>query len=82
MRSAVKDRRRDWPAAMITFRSPSAHVNYWRKSGNICPKPGTPDYMKPVRYDARKLQVLLGQQQMTSYDAGIGHTLTLIALRH
>jgi hypothetical protein len=38
--------------------------------------------MKPVRYDARKLQVLLGQQQMTSYDAGIGHTLALIALRH
>jgi two-component system cell cycle response regulator DivK len=38
-RSAVKDRKREWPAAMITFRSPSAHVNYWRKSGNTCPKP-------------------------------------------
>ena len=24
---------------MITFRSPSAHVNYWRKSGNTCRKP-------------------------------------------
>jgi len=23
---------------MITFRSPSAHVNYWRKSGNTCRK--------------------------------------------
>jgi hypothetical protein len=41
-----------------------------------------PDYMKPVRYDTRKLQGLLGPQQMTSYDAGIGHTLALIALRH
>ena len=27
-----------------------------------------PDYMKPVRYDARKLQGLLRPQQMTSYD--------------
>jgi hypothetical protein len=36
-----------------------------------------PDYTKPVRYDARKLQGLLGPQQMTSYDAGIGQTLTL-----
>jgi hypothetical protein len=25
---------------MIMFRSPSAHVNYWRKSGNTCRKPG------------------------------------------
>ena len=25
---------------MITFRNPSAHVNYWRRLGNICPKPG------------------------------------------
>src|SRR5215469_18360798 len=38
MRSAAKDKRRERPAAMITFRSPSAHVSYWRKSGNICPK--------------------------------------------
>ena len=27
-----------------------------------------PDYMKPVRYDAGKLQGLLGPQQITSYD--------------
>ena len=38
-----------------------------------------PDYMKPVRYDARNLQVLLGAPQMTSYDAGIGQTLAWIA---
>jgi hypothetical protein len=25
---------------MIMFRSPLAHVNYWRKLGNTCPKPG------------------------------------------
>src|SRR5215469_6195570 len=37
-----------------------------------------PDYMKPVRYDARKLRGLLGQQ-VTSYDAGIGQTLAWIA---
>ena len=41
-----------------------------------------PDYMKLVRYNARKLQGLLGPQQMTSYDAGIGHTLAWIASRH
>jgi len=38
-----------------------------------------PDYMKPVCYDARKLQALLGPQQMTSYEAGISHTLAWIA---
>jgi nucleoside-diphosphate-sugar epimerase len=38
-----------------------------------------PDYMRSVRYDARKLQGLLGPEQMTSYDAGIGQTLTWIA---
>jgi hypothetical protein len=38
-------------------------------------------YMKPVRYDAGKLQGLLGPQQMTSYDAGIGHTLAWITSR-
>jgi nucleoside-diphosphate-sugar epimerase len=38
-----------------------------------------PDYMNPVTYDARKLQGLLGPQQMTSYDVGIGQTLTWIA---
>jgi nucleoside-diphosphate-sugar epimerase len=38
-----------------------------------------PDYMKPVHYDARKLQGLLGSPQMTSYDAGISQTLAWIA---
>jgi hypothetical protein len=38
--------------------------------------------MKPVRYDAGKLQGLLGLQQMTSYGAGIGHTFAWIASRH
>jgi nucleoside-diphosphate-sugar epimerase len=37
-----------------------------------------PDYMSPVTYDTRKLQGLLGPQQMTSYDVGIGQTLTWI----
>jgi len=40
-----------------------------------------PDYMKPVRYDARKLQRLLGPPQMTTYDVGIGETLSSIASR-
>ena len=40
-----------------------------------------PDYIKPVRYDARKLQGLLGPPQMTAYDAGIGETLSWIASR-
>jgi hypothetical protein len=35
--------------------------------------------MKSVRYDARKLQDLLGPPPMTSYDAGIGQTLAWIA---
>jgi len=38
-----------------------------------------PDYMKPVRYDARKLQGLLGPPQMSSYESGIGRTLAWIA---
>lgn len=38
-----------------------------------------PDYMKPVHYDARKLQSLLGALQMTSCDASIGQTLAWIA---
>jgi nucleoside-diphosphate-sugar epimerase len=40
-----------------------------------------PNYMKPVRYDARKLQGLLGPQQMTPYDVGIDRTLAWIASR-
>ena len=38
--------------------------------------------MKSVRYDAGKLQGLLGPQPMTSYDAGMGHTLAWIASGH
>jgi nucleoside-diphosphate-sugar epimerase len=38
-----------------------------------------PEYMKPVRYDARKLQGLLGPPPMTSYDTGSGRTLEWIA---
>jgi nucleoside-diphosphate-sugar epimerase len=40
-----------------------------------------PDYVKPVRYDARKLQGLLGPPQMIAYDAGIGETLSWIESR-
>jgi nucleoside-diphosphate-sugar epimerase len=40
-----------------------------------------PDYVKPVRYDARKLQGLLGPLQMIAYDAGIGETLSWIESR-
>ncbi len=35
-----------------------------------------PNYMKPVHYNARKLQGLLGSPQMTSYNVGIGQTLS------
>jgi nucleoside-diphosphate-sugar epimerase len=38
-----------------------------------------PDYMKPVSYDARRLEGLLGRQAMTAYDAGIAQTLAWIA---
>jgi nucleoside-diphosphate-sugar epimerase len=34
-----------------------------------------PDYMKPVRYDAGKLESMLGRQVMTPYDRGIAQTL-------
>jgi hypothetical protein len=40
-----------------------------------------PNYVKPVRYDARKLQGLLGSPQITSYDVGIGQTLAWITAR-
>src|SRR5262249_55595439 len=39
MRSAAKDKRRERPAVMITFRNPSAHVSYWQKLGNTSRKP-------------------------------------------
>jgi hypothetical protein len=37
--------------------------------------------MKPVRYDARKLQDLLGPPHMTSCDVGIGQTLAFLYRR-
>jgi len=40
-----------------------------------------PNYMRPVRYDASKLEGLLGPLQMTSYEDGIGRTLAWIAGR-
>lgn len=40
-----------------------------------------PEYMKAVRYDARRLADLLGPQAMTSYETGIGHTLDWLAKR-
>jgi nucleoside-diphosphate-sugar epimerase len=38
-----------------------------------------PNYMKPVSYNATKLEGLLGPQQMTSYDAGLAETMDWIA---
>lgn len=38
-----------------------------------------PNYVKPVRYDASKLQGLLGPLKMTSYETGIGQTLAWMA---
>ena len=38
-----------------------------------------PEYMKPVRYDAGKLIGLMGPQQMTSYEDGIGAALRWLA---
>ena len=40
-----------------------------------------PNYMRPVRYDARKLAGLLGAPAMTAYEDGIGRTLASIAGR-
>jgi two-component system, cell cycle response regulator DivK len=37
-RLAGRRKKRGQPVAMITFRSPSAHVNYWRKLGSTCHK--------------------------------------------
>jgi nucleoside-diphosphate-sugar epimerase len=34
-----------------------------------------PDYMKPIAYDAAKLEALIGRPEMTSYEAGIARTL-------
>src|SRR3974390_78010 len=38
MRSVMKRRRRERPAAMTMCRSPLAHVSYWRKLDSTCPK--------------------------------------------
>lgn len=38
-----------------------------------------PEYMKPVGYDARKLEGLLGRQAITPYETGIATTLRWIA---
>jgi CheY-like chemotaxis protein len=35
-----EEKRRARRAVTTTFRSPSAHVSYWQKSGNTCPKRG------------------------------------------
>jgi CheY-like chemotaxis protein len=37
--SGEEKKARAWPAAIITSRSPSVHVNYSRNLGNTCPKP-------------------------------------------
>ena len=36
-----EEKRHGQLVVMITFRSPSAHVNYWRKLGNTCNSGGT-----------------------------------------
>lgn len=38
-----------------------------------------PNYMRPVSYNAKKLEGLLGPQQMTSYETGVAQTLDWIA---
>jgi nucleoside-diphosphate-sugar epimerase len=40
-----------------------------------------PEYLKPVHYDARKLEGLLGAQAMTPYESGIAQTLHALAPR-
>jgi nucleoside-diphosphate-sugar epimerase len=40
-----------------------------------------PNYLKPVSYDASKLERLLGPPPMTAYDRGIAETLDWIAAR-
>ena len=34
-----------------------------------------PDYVKPIAYDAGRLEGLIGKPEMTSYAIGIGRTL-------
>jgi len=38
-----------------------------------------PDYMKTIAYDAAKLERLIGKTPLTSYEAGIAHTLQAVA---
>jgi nucleoside-diphosphate-sugar epimerase len=40
-----------------------------------------PDYIKPISYDAGKLASLIGKQNMTDYETGIGRTLDWIGAR-
>jgi hypothetical protein len=91
----IRDRRRDWPdqnSSGSWVRKTTATVrvvargmdklarlspdSLFEKSQHL----GS-DYMKPVCHDACKLQGLLGPPQMTAYDAGIGETLSWIAMR-
>ncbi len=61
-------------AGMITLRLVSLFNKELRGFLQIAP-----EYMKPVAYEARNLQGLLGQQPMTPYETGIGQTLQWIA---
>ncbi len=38
-----------------------------------------PDYMKPIAYDAAKLETLIGRPEMTSYETGIARTLDALS---
>ena len=64
------------PAGMMTLRIVSLFNKDLRGFLQVAP-----NYMKPVDYDARKLEGLLGPQQMTSYDVGVDRTLAWIASR-
>jgi nucleoside-diphosphate-sugar epimerase len=62
------------PAGMMTLRIVSLFNKELRGFLQVAP-----DYMNSVTYDVRKLQGLLGRQQMISYDVGIEQTITWIA---
>ena len=69
------------PSAAVS--SSAARIEYWR-SIRIRATAGLKSSSKErrrIRYDARKLQDLLGPPQMTAYDTGIGETLSWIASR-
>jgi hypothetical protein len=44
--------------------------------------PVVPNYMKPVRYDARKLERIIGAQALTPYATGIVRTLDWLAAKN